>query len=52
MKRIALSLVFVSLTAASAMAGSFSFDLPRITFPGQDGQVTQLCNPLIQSCDE
>ncbi|MDD8023244.1 MAG: hypothetical protein PHX82_09075 [Paracoccaceae bacterium] len=52
MKRIALSLVLVTLTAASAMADSFSFDIPRIDFPGQGGQVTQLCNPLVQSCDE
>ncbi|MDF1619840.1 hypothetical protein [Pseudothioclava nitratireducens] len=50
MKRIALSLALVITTATSAMAGGVSFDLPRMDFGGQGGEVTQGCNSLTQTC--
>lgn len=50
MKRILLSLAFVSLTASSALAGGWFVDIPRLSFPDQGSEVTQACNPLTQTC--
>ena len=50
MKRIVLGLAVVLLSSGAVMAGSFGFDLPRLDFPTQGGEVTQICNPLVQSC--
>ena len=52
MKRIALALALVTLTALPGMADSFGFDLPRLDFPSQGGEVSQDCNPLVQLCRE
>lgn len=50
MKNLALSLVLAALTATAASAGGMSFDLPRLDFPDQGGEVTQSCNLLTQTC--
>lgn len=50
MKRIALSITFLSLSAAATLAGGFGADIPRLDFPGQGAQVTQLCSLTTQTC--
>ncbi|MGD9917132.1 MAG: hypothetical protein AB7U46_03870 [Paenirhodobacter sp.] len=50
MKRIALSLALVTLTSMPVLAGGFSADIPRLDFPSQEAQVTQLCSLATQSC--
>ncbi|WP_223640349.1 hypothetical protein [Rhodobacter sp. TJ_12] len=50
MKRLILGLVAATMTASAAVAGGWSFDMPRLDFPGSASQVTQGCNHLTQRC--
>ena len=52
MKHLLLSLVLASLTASAAVAGGWSIDIPRLTFPDQGAEVTQACNALTQTCSD
>jgi hypothetical protein len=52
MKRLFLGLALVTLTASAAAAGGMSFDLPRLDFPAQEAQATQICNLLTQTCEK
>ena len=54
MKRILLGITLATLTAAPTLAGGISFDLPRLDFDGQGGEVTRTCSDLVQpsSCAE
>lgn len=49
MKRLLLGLALAATTAAPTLAGSIAFDLPRLSFPGQGGEVTRACSDLVQS---
>ncbi len=50
MKRILLAAVLSLAGASASLAGIGDFSLPRMDFPTQGGEVTQICNPLTQSC--
>ncbi|MDV7271219.1 hypothetical protein RYZ20_09925 [Thioclava sp. A2] len=51
MKRMILGVVLGLTLANAALAGGMSFDLPRLDFPLGSEEVTQTCNPLVQTCE-
>lgn len=51
MKRMILGVVLGLTLANAALAGGMGFDLPRLDFPVGGEDVTQSCNPLVQTCE-
>lgn len=50
MKHLFTGLVLATLSLSTVSASAMSFDLPRLDFPAQGAEVTQLCSLVTQSC--